>query len=125
MKQVCVLLFVFLVAGCSSPEPLRVKPTEESFLQHKGKTCEQMEKEYRDAVARRRVFTELQSQKVEDESHAGSMLTVYAIPTLGLSFLVGMFEFADGDYDDELAASKGLVVSLEEVMFKDGCDVEG
>ena len=53
------------------------------------------------------------------------MLTVYAIPTLGLSFLVGMFEFADGDYDDELAASKGLVVSLEEVMFKDGCDVEG
>ena len=123
MKQICVLLSVFLVVGCSSPEPLRVKPTQESFLQHRGKNCEQMEKEYRDELAKRRVFTELQAKKVEDESHAGIMLTAYAIPTLGLSFLVGMFEFADGDYRDELAKSKGSVVSLEEVMYKDGCEV--
>ena len=87
MKQICVLLSVFLVVGCSSPEPLRVKPTQESFLQHRGKNCEQMEKEYRDELAKRRVFTELQAKKVEDESHAGIMLTAYAIPTSDFPFL--------------------------------------
>ena len=119
MKQICVLLSVFLVAGCVAPEPLRIKPTQESFHQHDGKTCEQMEKEYRLELVRREVFTDLQSKKVEDEDRASAMLAVYAIPTLGLSLL----EFADGDYKDELAKAKGAVISLEEVMFRDGCEI--
>ena len=123
MKQICVLLSVFLVAGCVAPEPLRIKPTQESFHQHDGKTCEQMEKEYRLELVRREVFTDLQSKKVEDEDRASAMLAVYSIPTLGLSFLPGILEFADGDYKDELAKAKGAVISLEEVMFRDGCEI--
>lgn len=122
MKQICVLLSAFLVLGCSTA-PLEVRPAQVSYLQHKGKTCEQMEEEYRDAVARRKIFTELQAEKVEEENHAGSMLTVYAVPTLGLSFVAGMFEIADGDYREELAISKGSVLSLEEVMIRDGCNI--
>ena len=123
MKRICLLLSALLVAGCVAPEPLRVQPTQESFRQHEGKTCEQMEKQYRLELARRKAFTELQAEKVADEGRASAMLAVYAIPTLGLSFLAGMLEFADGDYEDELAKSKGVVVSLEEVMFRDGCEI--
>lgn len=121
MKQICVLLSAFLILGCSN-SPLQVRPVKESYTQHEGKTCGQMEEEYRDAVARRKVLTELQTKKIQDESHAGGML-VYALPTLGLSVLMGMAEFVDSDYKKELAKSKGLVVSLEEVMFKNGCEV--
>lgn len=123
MKRVSVLLSVFLVAGCVAPEPLRVQPAQESFSLHDGKTCKQMEQEYRLELARREVFTDLQEKKVEDEGRAHTMLAVYSIPTLGLSFLPGILEFVDGDYKDELAEAKGAVISLEEVMFRDGCEV--
>ena len=121
MKQICVLLSAFLVLGCSNA-PLGVKPAQESYFQHQGKTCEQLKEEYQKAVARRKVLTELQAKKVQDESHAGSML-LYAVPTLGLSVLMGLFEFADNDYKEELAKAKGQVISLEEVMFRDGCEI--
>ena len=122
MKRASVLLSVFLVAGCVAPEPLKVEPTQVSYNQHDGKTCRQMEQEYRLERARRRVFTDLQAKKVADEGRASAMLAVYSIPTLGLSFLPGILEFADGDYKDELAKAKGTVISLEEVMFRDGCE---
>ena len=121
MKQICILLSAFLVLGCSNA-PLGVQPVKESYRLHDGKTCGQLGEEYRDAVARRKVLTELQARKVQDESHAGSML-LYAVPTFGLSVLLGLAEFADNDYKDELAKSKGAVVSLEEVMFRDGCEI--
>lgn len=112
MKQISVLLSVFLVAGCFAPEPLRVQPTQKSFSQHDGKTCKQMEQEHRLELARRKALTDLQAKKVEDEGRAHAMVTIYAIPTLGLSALAGMVEFADGDYEEELAKSKGAVISL-------------
>ena len=121
MKQICILLSAFLILGCSNA-PLGVEPVQESYRQHWGKTCGQLEEEYQAAVARRKVLTELQAKKVQDESQAGSML-LYAIPTLGLSVLMGLAEFADNDYKDELAKSKGMVISLEEVMFRDGCEI--
>ena len=124
MKQICVLLSaVFLVAGCVAPEPSRVQPAQESFQQHEGKTCNQMEQEHRLEVRRRKTLTDLQAKKVEEEDFAHAMVTVYVIPTFGLSFLAGITEFADGDYEEDLAQAKGRVVSLEEVMFINGCEV--
>ncbi|MCY4031373.1 MAG: hypothetical protein OXF05_04590 [Hyphomicrobiales bacterium] len=120
MKQVCILLSAFLIAGCSNA-PSEIGTIQGSYAQHRGKTCEQMEEEYQHAIAKTEVLTDLQTKKVQDEHHAGSML-VYAVPSLGISVVMGLAEFADIDYKHELAKSKGLVVSLEEVMFKDGCE---
>lgn len=104
MKAPAVLAAAILLAGCAT-KPQNIPPASVSPIAFKDLTCAELKLELRLATERRDAYINRQkSNRTRD-----TVLNILVLPGLGA---------ATSDHEDEVAQSKGTVITLEGEMAK-------